>query len=112
MSHVEGLGALDYVLSLQGRSDGRDFSDLSVPHKGCPTRDESRREIGISRLWVSSPPGMSDERDFGDLCTPLKGCPTRDESRRKTIASNQRVFIQTRDILTISGEYSRPHKGV
>ena len=29
----------------------RDFGDPSVPHKGMPTRDESRQEIGISRLW-------------------------------------------------------------
>ena len=40
--------------------------------------DESRQEIGISRLWFFLPTRMSDERNFGDMSVPHKGCPTRD----------------------------------
>ena len=51
MSHVKRLGSLDYGVLPTRRSDERDFGDLCVPHKGCPTREESLQEIGISRLW-------------------------------------------------------------
>ena len=69
MSHVKRLGSLDYGVLPTRRSDERDFGDLCVPHKGCPTRDESQGGVTKEILAISvcpirdAPQGRSHEEE-------------------------------------------------